>query len=199
MKTAIQVGGGNIGRGFIGMLLSQAGYRVVFADVVPAVLDRLNADKCYTVHIMDTEIEDVRIENVSGISSATDALPEEIAKADTTILTTAVGLRILPIVAKSLAKGLQWRREKGIDVPLNVVACENAIRGTSQLKEHTYKLLSAEEQAWADEYVGFADCSVDRIVPPSALRTPSTWWWRSTASGTWRRPASRARFPPFPA
>jgi mannitol-1-phosphate 5-dehydrogenase len=172
MKTAIQVGGGNIGRGFIGMLLSQAGYRVVFADVVPAVLDRLNADKCYTVHIMDTEIEDVKIENVSGISSATDALPEEIAKAETTILTTAVGLRILPIVAKSLAKGLQWRKERGIDVPLNIIACENAIRGTSQLKEHTYQLLSAEEQAWCDQYVGFADCSVDRIVPPVRSENP---------------------------
>ena len=54
MKTAIQIGGGNIDRGFIGMLLSQAGYQVVFADVVPALIDRLNADKAYTVHIMDT-------------------------------------------------------------------------------------------------------------------------------------------------
>ena len=172
MKTAIQVGGGNIGRGFIGMLLSQAGYRVVFADVVPAVLDRLNADQCYTVHIMDTEIEDVKIENVSGISSANDELPEEIAKADTTILTTAVGLRILPIVAKGLAKGLQMRKAAGVDVPLNVIACENAIRGTSQLKEHVYKLLSDEEQAWCDELVGFADCSVDRIVPPVRSENP---------------------------
>ena len=172
MKTAIQVGGGNIGRGFIGMLLSQAGYRVVFADVVPAVLDRLNADKCYTVHIMDTEIEDVLIENVCGISSATDALPEEIAKADTTVLTTAVGLRILPIVAKGLAKGLQMRRAAGVEVPLNVIACENAIRGTSQLKEHVYKLLSDEEKAYADQFVGFADCSVDRIVPPVRSENP---------------------------
>ena len=172
MKTAIQVGGGNIGRGFIGMLLSQAGYRVVFADVVPAVLDRLNADKCYTVHIMDTEIEDVKIENVCGISSANDELPEEIAKADTTILTTAVGLRILPIVAKGLAKGLQMRKAAGVDVPLNVIACENAIRGTSQLREHVYKLLSAEEQSWCDEFVGFADCSVDRIVPPVRSENP---------------------------
>ena len=172
MKTAIQVGGGNIGRGFIGMLLSQAGYRVVFADVVPAVLDRLNADKCYTVHIMDTEIEDVKIENVCGISSANDELPEEIAKADTTILTTAVGLRILPIVAKGLAKGLQLRKAADVDVPLNVIACENAIRGTSQLKEHVYKLLSAEEQSWCDGCVGFADCSVDRIVPPVRSENP---------------------------
>ena len=35
MKQAVMYGGGNIGRGFIGLLLSQAGYRVTFIDVAP--------------------------------------------------------------------------------------------------------------------------------------------------------------------
>lgn len=172
MKTAIQFGGGNIGRGFIGMLLSQAGYRVIFADVAAPIIDRLNQDGCYTVHIMDTEVEDVKISNVCGISSAGPEVVAEIAKPDTTILTTAVGLRILPIIAPNVAKGIQLRKANGVNVPLNIIACENAIRGTSQLKEHVYKLLSDEEKAYADEYVGFADCSVDRIVPPVRSENP---------------------------
>ena len=54
MKKAIQFGAGNIGRGFIGAVLEQAGYHVVFADVNEQVVARINSDRAYTVQIMDT-------------------------------------------------------------------------------------------------------------------------------------------------
>ena len=64
------------------------------------------------------------------------------------------------------------RRAAGVGEPLNVIACENGIRATSQLREEVYKHLSAEEAAWCDAHVGFADCSVDRIVPPVRSENP---------------------------
>ena len=57
MKKAIQFGAGNIGRGFIGAVLEQAGYHVVFADVNEQVVARINSDRAYTVQIMDTVCE----------------------------------------------------------------------------------------------------------------------------------------------
>jgi len=169
-KTAIQFGAGNIGRGFIGMLLSQAGYRVIFADVAETIIDRLKADKGYTVHVMDTEVEDIAITNVTGVMSNGTEIIDEIAKAD--ILTTAVGLRVLGFIAPTIAQGIQKRIAEGVTAPLNIIACENAIRATSQLKEHVYKVLSVEEQAYCEEHIGFADCSVDRIVPPVRSENP---------------------------
>lgn len=170
MKTAIQFGAGNIGRGFIGMLLAQAGYRVIFADVSEVIIDRLAADQKYTVHVMDTEVEDVEITNITGILSNGSEIIDEIAKAD--VLTTAVGLRVLGFIAPAIAKGIQKRIADGMEAPLNIIACENAIRATSQLKEHVYGILSDEEKAFCEKYVGFADCSVDRIVPPVRSENP---------------------------
>ena len=51
MKKAIQFGAGNIGRGFIGGLLSKAGYHVVFADVNQKIIDKINEDKKYTIFV----------------------------------------------------------------------------------------------------------------------------------------------------
>lgn len=164
MKKAVQFGAGNIGRGFIGALLSQSGYQVVFADVVEAVIDKINEDKTYTVHIMDVECEDQKLENICGVNSTKPEAVDEIATAD--LVTTAVGLVILPRIAPTIAKAIEKRMEMGIKEPMNMIACENAIRGTSQLKKAVYENLSDAGKAFADEYVGFPDCAVDRIVPP---------------------------------
>jgi mannitol-1-phosphate 5-dehydrogenase len=44
---------------------------------------------------------------------------------------------------------------------------QNLVGATSRLKEFVLShLTSRVDQAWVAEYIGFADCSVDRIVPP---------------------------------
>lgn len=164
MKTAIQFGAGNIGRGFIGALLSQAGYHVMYADVNQAVIDKINADGTYTVHVMDVECTDIAITDISGINSTTPEMVDVLADAD--LVTTAVGLVILPRIAPTIAQGIAKRKAQGCTRAMNIIACENAIRASSQLKEAVYQSLNEEERAYADAYVGFPDCSVDRIVPP---------------------------------
>ena len=164
MKKAIQFGAGNIGRGFIGSLLSKAGYHVVFADVNAEIIDKINSDKNYTIHVMDSVCSEEKINDISGVISINNEIYKEIVEAE--IITTAVGPVVLPKIAPTIAKGISLRRENGIESYLNIIACENAIKASSQLKEEVKKYLNEEEIAYLEQFVGFPNCSVDRIVPP---------------------------------
>ena len=164
MKKAIQFGAGNIGRGCIGALLSKAGYHVVFADVNTEIINKINSDKKYTIHVMDTICSEEEISNISGVISTSDEIYKEIVEAE--IITTAVGPVVLPRIAPTIAKGIALRKEKGIKTYLNIIACENAIKASSQLEEEVKKYLNEEEIEYLKEFVGFPNCSVDRIVPP---------------------------------
>lgn len=159
---AVHFGAGNIGRGFIGAVLSEAGYHVLFSDVNEEVIEALNERGEYTVTTAAEEKQQFTVNNVSGVNSKTNEaeLIQAIGEAD--VITTAVGPTILPLIAKTIAKGLTSRKTKSF---VNVIACENAIRATTQLKKAIYDHLSTDEIEMVDAYTGFADAAVDRIVP----------------------------------
>ena len=106
---AVMYGGGNIGRGFIGALLSQSGYRVTFIDVSEAVVNTLQTEKRYPVRYVSTEgNKDVWIENVTAVNgNDTEAASEAIADCD--IMATAVGARILKFIVPNIVLGLRKR------------------------------------------------------------------------------------------
>jgi len=163
MKQAIQIGAGNIGRGFMGALLEQAGWHVTFADVVESIITEINTKKEYTVHIQDRECGEITVRNIDGVLSNGPELSERIARCD--LITTAVGPNVLPVIAKNIAAGIQARKAAGNTVPMNVICCENGLRTTTRLKNEVVTHLNAEEIDFIEQYVGFADCAVDRICP----------------------------------
>jgi mannitol-1-phosphate 5-dehydrogenase len=161
---AVHFGAGNIGRGFIGCLLSQSGYEVVFVDVNEEVVRFLNERKEYRVLIADESGKEEIIRNVSAVNSQTesDKVIHYLTEAD--LVTTAVGPNILPIISSTLAEGLRKRLSVN-QKPLNIIACENMIGGTTFLKEKVFEKISEEEKHLFEKHYGFLDCAVDRIVP----------------------------------
>lgn len=169
---AIHFGAGNIGRGFIGALLAESGYFVVFADVDAKLIKELNRHDTYEVHVLDEIERTEEIHSYSGILSQTDDVLHAIAQPHTRLITTAVGVNVLPRIAPMIAKGLQERRAAG-DGSLNIIACENMVGQTDMLGKHVRRYLSDEENAWLADNIGFANCSVDRIVPsPPQMENP---------------------------
>ncbi|HGF7477533.1 TPA: mannitol-1-phosphate 5-dehydrogenase [Vibrio mimicus] len=163
-KNAVHFGAGNIGRGFIGKLLADADIAVTFADVNEPLVDQLSHQQEYKVKVVGNECKMETVSHVTAVNSASEALIERIIKTD--LVTTAVGPTVLDIIAKTIAKGLSARFAAGNTQPLNIIACENMVRGTTHLKQQVYQFLTTDEQQQADAFVGFVDSAVDRIVPP---------------------------------
>ncbi|HBC3499528.1 MULTISPECIES: mannitol-1-phosphate 5-dehydrogenase [Vibrio] len=165
MKNAVHFGAGNIGRGFIGKLLADAEVEVTFADVDVPLVDQLSHKQEYKVKVVGTECQIDTVTHVTAVNSASEDVIDRIVKTD--LVTTAVGPNVLDIIAKTIAAGIAKRFEVGNDEPLNIIACENMVRGTTHLKGEVYKHLDKSLHAKADELVGFVDSAVDRIVPPA--------------------------------
>ena len=163
MKKAVHFGAGNIGRGFIGLLLSQAGYHVTFVDVAAPLVDDINTLGKYNVQIFGAA-DKTLVENVSAINSNEnlDALLDAIVEAD--IVTTAIGPNILKFIAPNIAKGLV-KRVAANKTPLNIIACENMVGGSTVLKNFVYQNLPDDVKPEVDKLIGFPDAAVDRIVP----------------------------------
>ncbi|WP_050180340.1 mannitol-1-phosphate 5-dehydrogenase [Domibacillus robiginosus] len=157
---AVHFGAGNIGRGFIGSLLYQSGYETCFVDVNSEVVEQLNERKEYRVVLADESQEELVVKNVRALNSSIEAdrVIETIATAD--IVTAAVGPAVLPHIAKLVAEGLRKR-----DSPVNIIACENMVGGSTLLKEKVLEKIPQDEHDAILSRAGFPDAAVDRIVP----------------------------------
>ncbi|MFT3943715.1 MAG: mannitol-1-phosphate 5-dehydrogenase [Ancrocorticia sp.] len=157
---AVHFGAGNIGRGFVGLLLVEAGYRVTFADVAAGLIEALRAADSYKVNEVGDDPKTHVVSDFDAINSATEgeALTEVLASAD--IVTTAVGASILKFVAPAIAKGIAARPAGAPRVA--VMACENAISATDILEKEIRANYEGDD---LDARALFANTAVDRIVP----------------------------------
>lgn len=187
MKKAVLIGAGQFGRGVIGMLLSQSGYHVVFADVNDSVIRDINERQEYSVRRIDKSDSTVTVKNISAISSLSPQLIDEAASCD--VLCTCTGLTALPKIAPVIAQSIVRRMEEGFDGFLNVLACENALGGSTILKNLVLTHLDAATQAYLGDHIGFPDCAIDGIIPPVKNALPADvtaeeyFEWDSLKSG----------------
>lgn len=172
MKKAVHFGAGNIGRGFIGEILFENGFEIAFVDVNERIIDALNERGSYEIEIAEEGQGHIVVSGVRGINNSThpEAVVAAIAEAD--LVTTAIGPNILPFIAGLVAQGIEARQAAGNTQPLDILACENMIGGSRFLYEEVKKHLSEAGSAFAEEYIGFPNAAVDRIVPAQSHEDP---------------------------
>lgn len=129
MKSALVWGAGKIGRGFLGQLLQQSGYRLFFVDADAGLAERLSSARGYTVEIAGAPERSERV-SLEGAFSVTDETQIREALAHVDVLVSAVGARYIEDAASVVAPYLAARRRA-----LNWLICENAVGPARRIRD----------------------------------------------------------------
>lgn len=171
-QQAVIFGAGNVGRGFLGQLFSESDYHVTFVDIDRPLIQAMREHGAYTIRLVNNEhTEEVRVSPVDGLlSDNLPAVSQALARA--TLAATAVGARVLPYIAPTIAAGIALRAAQKVSAPLNIIVCENLKDAAAHLRGLVIEHLDAPARDYLAAYVGFVDTVIGRMVPelPAALR-----------------------------
>jgi mannitol-1-phosphate 5-dehydrogenase len=163
-EKIIVFGAGATGRGHVGLLAWQAGFEMVFIDKKPELVDALRRAGRYAVKLYGEETREISVSGFRAYHSGErKAIADEIR--DAALVLTAVFDQNLADVAETIALGISACARTGRKMPLNCIACENMMDSSTVLGSHVRKLLSDDDLGWCEQYAGFPDCMISRVVP----------------------------------
>ncbi len=143
---AIIFGAGNIGKGFLGLELSHAGYELSFVDVRQDVIEELRRKREYKIEYLDDVRERVRVPVRNAFhSSESESIDLCVKKSD--LIVTAVGPQNLKYVANLIAEHVDGKI---------VIAAENAVNNSWILRDEVHKR--------RETTAIYPRCVVDRIA-----------------------------------
>jgi len=171
-NLAVQFGAGNIGRGLMGQLFWEAGFKTIFVDANIPLVGRLTERGSYPLRLLDAYTkrpQEYTIDRFEAFSTdERAAITEMIAQAQ--MVATAVGVANLDAIAPLLAAGIRRRFEHNAK-PLDVYLCENMLGVATELSRKVGEMLDGPVKTWAQGNVGFAGMSVARIVGGTGARS----------------------------
>lgn len=173
MKKMIQIGAGNIGRACVGRLFHEARYEVYFSDINTKLLSLISDKKYYNIRMVGKDVDKtIKIDKVDKVPDDEESLLKLFD--DIEIITTAVGVNILPKIAAFVVKAIKRRYETKNEKALNVVACENTTGASSKLRDSVYEFLDDNIKKWMEKKIVFPNVAVDCIVPNIKNSDPLT-------------------------
>lgn len=149
--SAVIIGAGQTGRGFIARFLFKSNYHLTFIDKNEKTVNYLKQDNFFTIHCFTETVPPVHIHGFDAHLAVSAAAYQALLDAD--LLFVAVGQQNLAQVAADIAPALAQRRSQGKD-PLKVLTCENGV---------------APGQILTDAINGYADAQGAALVSEVAI------------------------------
>lgn len=144
MKKAVIFGAGKIARGFVAQLLYESEYRITFVDIEQTLVEALNREHSYQVHILGDASLDSTITNFHAVSLQDE---EEIIKAleEANLVFTSVGGKNLASLGKVI--GNAWNHMQTYPAILNFITCENWKNAGPALHDAIYESV-LDKEVW---------------------------------------------------
>ena len=177
--NAIVMGAGRIGRGFVTELLTANHVNITFFDATDAMVEELNKQGQYEIHVLGAESKNTIVKNVKAYSTKdTDKLAECWADAD--FIFTACGGKNMKAVGATLAEAFKKVIAAGKVHTSNIVTCENWIDPATDLKNGILENLTEDEKKVFEENTGVSEsvvmCTGTGAPDPSKLVNPMDTW-----------------------
>ncbi|MDQ2687731.1 MAG: hypothetical protein M3Y28_07685 [Armatimonadota bacterium] len=172
MPNAVQFGAGNIGRGFLGQLLFEGGYETTFVDANASLVEGLNTRRAYPIRLVsEGATENLTVGHVQALNAQDEtAVVHAIVRAD--LVSTAVGVSVLPKIAPVLAAGINARAREDCS-PIDILLCENQWHAATLMRELLQLHIAPDAADYFQLQVGLVETVIGRMVPAPtvALRT----------------------------
>lgn len=169
MGFVLQFGAGNIGRSLIGGLFSPLGYKIIFVDVDPDVVEELNRRRRYEIVVKEDREQIVVVDPVEAVDfQQFETIVSLVDQAD--IISLAVGAKNLPHLFPLLAAGLKNRKST-----VDIIICEN-MKNASAI---CHQGLASNGVTHFDS-IGLVTAVIEKMVPsvPAEVRKQdllATW------------------------
>lgn len=122
--SAVIIGAGQSGRGFVARFFFKSGYHLTFIDKNEKTVKYLQEDNFFTVHCFDESVKPVHIHDFSAFITGSAEAENAVVNAD--ILLISVGQQNLPAVAAEIAPTIRRRRAAG-QPAMRILVCENGV------------------------------------------------------------------------
>ncbi len=163
-RTVLVIGAGASGRGHVGQLAAESGYRLVLLDKDEALCGALRAAGKYTVRLVSAHTRVVTVDGFTVLhTSQQEPFFERFREAE--LVFTAVCPGNLMDAAEHLRPFLaRWLETSGPDEFKNVLCCENMNRSSTTFRDMLLKEFPAALRPKLERQVGFSDTMIARVV-----------------------------------
>jgi len=161
-RKIVIFGAGKIGRSFIGQLFGCNGYKVIFVDIDPAIVNLLNKRGNYRIVIKGDKEEEIIVPDVGAVSALdSDKVADEVSSAG--IMAVSVGKNALEKVIPVISSGLIKRSVESPGTPLDIILAENMRSAAGFVLEQLKKNLPSSFPV--ESMVGLVETSIGKMVP----------------------------------